>query len=86
MAFKLVIKDRTLLSEEISEQEQTASEAKYAIPDEIELDGDYRVSNANNISSLIFRNALSGVDADTPSPKKVITNDNVIKNISFDQS
>ena len=42
-------------------------------------------SNINN-GSLILKNALNGIDVDTPEMKKLITNDNIIKNISFDQS
>lgn len=46
----------------------------------------YKVYTPKTCTSQIFKNAINGVDVDTPVAKKLITNDNIIKNISFDQS
>ena len=56
----------------------TSAETKY--------EAGYKTYTPKTCNSQIFKNAVNGVNADTPSDKKRITNDNIIKNISFDQS
>lgn len=46
----------------------------------------YKIYTPDNCSSSIFKNAMNGVDVNTAPVKKLITNNNIIKNISFDQS
>lgn len=50
------------------------------------LEQTYKIYTPKTCNSNIFKNAVNGIDVDTPSVKKLITNNNIIKNISFDQS
>ena len=83
MSFKLKIKntENQCVSEYIKYSVVTShTEDTVFIPE-------HKVYTSNiNSSSLILKNALNGIDVDTPEAKKLITNDNIIKNISFDQS
>ena len=53
---------------------------------DIDTEPAHKIYTTNTCNSQIFKNAVNGVDVDTPVAKKLITNDNIIKNISFDQS
>lgn len=46
----------------------------------------YTIYTPKTVNSLILKNAMNGIDVSTPEPKKALNNDNIIKNISFDQS
>lgn len=46
----------------------------------------YKIYTPKTSNSLILKNAMNGISVDTPTVEKKLNNDNIIKNISFDQS
>lgn len=54
--------------------------------DGIEVVPQYEVYRASNITSSVLRQGIESDEKEPDTPSKPITNDNIIKNISFDQS
>ena len=54
--------------------------------DGIEVVPQYEVYRASNITSSVLRQGIESNENEPATPNKPITNDNIIKNISFDQS
>ena len=72
-----------------SEDVHVAAYQSYKVDDvsgKTNFEPEYKVYTPSNSSSLIFRNAINGISVDTPTVEKKLNNDNIIKNISFDQS
>lgn len=90
MSFKL----RVITSAEDKEAKCAATFKNYEIvsvpaeenENEVEFKPTYSTFSPKSGTSLIFRNAINGLDVTTPEQTKALNNDNIIKNISFDQS